>query len=425
MKVGMKKIWWSIPLLLALAAIVYYGYWQQAKPSPDILSFRIGTEDTAETISAWYDDEGTYYVFLPSYADIHTVTAAVNPAYIVEVDGVALSSETDLSAFTMGEPYDIRITRGRKTAEEQICFLQSANVATMYIDTQSGSMQHIHADKEYKETVRVAMFDESGIESYAGYDDKLEGRGQATWQNDKKSYLLTLAHAHKMFDMNSAKKWVLLSNSNDITNLRNKVIYDLASKTELNWTPKCHYIDLYLNEDYSGLYLLAEKVEFNEQRLDLKPNIGTDNISFLCKNELNVRWDSLRNPFLTDYGRAVEIASPSLLTESQKEQITRDVQLMENTILSSDTQNLTKLIDVDSWARKYLIDEIFANIDADLASSYFYCDYSTGKPIFYAGPIWDYDQTFGASGLRNKNPCAFYANTGFESSDWPTPYYYK
>ncbi len=425
MKIGIKKIWWSIPMLLVLAAIVYYGYLQQNNTSANILSFRIGNADVEQTISAWYDDEGTYYVFLPSYADIRAVTAIVSPSCKVEVDDIALTSKTDLSTFTMGEPYDIRITQGQESVEEQICFLQSANVATMYIDTQSGSMKQIHEDKDHKESVRVAVFDESGIESYVGHDDKLKGRGQATWMTkEKKSYLLTLEYAHKMLEMDAAKKWVLLSNSYDVTNLRNKAVYDLAGETGLKWTPKCRYIDLYLNGSYAGLYLLTEKVEINEQRLNLKSNEETEYISFLCKNELTERWDSLRNPFLTDYGRAVEIVSPNLLTESQKEQITHDVQLMENVILFGDTRDLTRYIDLDSWARKYLIDEIFANIDADLASSYFYCDYSDGKPVFYAGPIWDYDMSFGALWPRNNNPRAFYANAEFESSDWATPYYY-
>ena len=425
MKAGLKKIGWSIPLLLVLAAIVYYGYLQQDNVPADRLFFRIGTGDNAETVSAWQDDKGTYYVFLPSYADMRTVRAIVDPVCKAEVDGITLRGETDLSAFTMGETYDIRIIHGQREAEEaRICFLKSANVAAMFINTRTGSMERIHEDKDYEEQVRAVLFDEEGMETYAGFVDKLEGRGQSSWNSDKKSYLLTLARAHEMLGMNPAEKWVLISNSSDVTNLRNKVIYDLAGKTGLKWSPSCRYIDLYLNGNYAGLYLLAEKVEINGQRLDLKPDKEGEHISFLCRNELDFRWKSLRNPFLTRFGRTVEITSPEAASEFKKKQIARDVQMMEDAILSGDAGELKKYIDVDSWARKYLIDEIFGNIDSDLASSYFYCDYSDGSPVFYAGPVWDYDKTFGAEWLRNDNPCAFYANTEFESSKWATPYYH-
>ena len=419
----MKKIWFGIPMLLVLVAIVCYGVFLQKNSSPPVLSFRIGNADSAQTVSAWHDGAETYYVFLPSYAVIRDVAAIVDPGCRVEIDGAVLTGETDLSELAAGEPHDIRITRRSKATEGRICFLQSANVATMYVVTASGSMDHIHADKDNKEFVRVVMLDESGTVSYSGSNDRLQGHGQYSWLRDKKPYLLTLAHAHGMLGMAPAEKWMLLSNSEDATNLKNKIIYDLAGETGLEGTPKCRYVDLYLNGNYAGLYLLAEKVEVGAQRLDLKTTTVEGHVSFLCKNELHERWASLSNPFLTDSGRTVEIVSPTVLTASQKEQITHDVQMMEDLILSGDVQDPAPYIDVDSWVRKYLIDEIFANIDADLASSFFYCEYSEGRPVFHAGPIWDYDMTFGDSFRRNDNPRAFYANTAFESPIWATPYY--
>ena len=83
MKVRMKKLWFTIPLLLMLGAIVYYGYMQRHPASTEMLSFRIGTGNSAETISAWYDGEGTYYVFLPSYADIRRVNKLMYGAAIL------------------------------------------------------------------------------------------------------------------------------------------------------------------------------------------------------------------------------------------------------------------------------------------------------------------------------------------------------
>jgi len=78
----------------------------------------------------------------------------------------------------------------------------------------------------------------------------------------------------------------------------------------------------------------------------------------------------------------------------------------------------SEILDLDSWVRRYLIDEISGNIDSDLTSSFFY--YSDG--MFYAGPIWDYDMAFGNS-LRNQEPCAFIAKNRNKSYTSMSPYY--
>lgn len=75
------------------------------------------------------------------------------------------------------------------------------------------------------------------------------------------------------------------------------------------------------------------------------------------------------------------------------------LQCAENAILAEDgldpwtQRSYSELIDVDSWARKYLMEEIFGNYDGGSISQYFYYEQSDGK--IYAGPIWDMDNTMG------------------------------
>ena len=416
-------LWLSIPFLIIMLAAVFYAGMNRTAVNKAPLSFQIESFDHSEKTDAWYSD-GVYYAFLPSYAEMDRVFAVTDPSYTIYIEGAPLTEKTDLSLFALGEKYDITVCRGKKTAEEKLCFLHSANVAAMFINTQSGSMERIHRDKKVKETVQVVLIDENGDKTYTGLRDRLNGRGNGTWLYDKKPYLLNLSKPHEMLGMPAAEKWVLLSNPADKTNIRDKVIYDLARQTGFAWAPDSRYVDLYLNGEYAGLYLLSEKVEMQENRLDLHNGANGAQESFLCKNELFTRWNVLQNPFMTDYGRPVEITSPDSVPAYLKERIKADVNLMERVILSGDSLALLEYIDIDSWARKYLIDEITANIDADLASSYFYCEYKDGKPLFYAGPIWDYDQAFGASRRRNDNPRAFYASSEYESPVLPTPYYH-
>ena len=74
---------------------------------------------------------------------------------------------------------------------------------------------------------------------------------------------------------------------------------------------------------------------------------------------------------------------------------------MENAILSPNGTDAntgkyyTDMIDLDSFVRKYLLEEVTANYDGGVASSYFYKDIDSISDKLYAGPVWDYDVTWG------------------------------
>ena len=276
-------------------------------------------------------------------------------------------------------------------------------------------MDAIHQDKSYRESVEVVLYTADGELNYSTEAASLKGRGNTTWELfEKKPYQLKLDTAADLLGMGAGKKWILLANAFDETNLRNKLVYDIARENEFVYAPECEFVDLYLNGEYRGLYLLAERVEFGEERL----NVEADE-KYMCNLELAVRWDSLDNAFLTNLGRAVEIREPDEPSENDYDRISEIVQAMENLILDSDAnQSLSEIIDIDSWVYKYLFDEIMENGDADIASSYLY--YADGK--IYAGPLWDYDNTLGVS-TRNQNPCTFLARSGYTYVNHGTPYY--
>ena len=66
--------------------------------------------------------------------------------------------------------------------------------------------------------------------------------------------------------------------------------------------------------------------------------------------------------------------------------------------------NSEQLIDVDSFAEQYIIDELFANPDCGWSSCYYYKD-KNGK--LFKGPVWDFDLSAGNYnyGLGNEDEC--------------------
>jgi len=400
-------------LLVLTAALVCVAVYSTPEAATQFPEFVVQGPESypAQKVSIFDAENGNYYVFLPSYADMEKVTVSVGQTHFFSVDKISLSDGMDCGSFELETPYAFEIDHQQLGA---LWFVRSANVATMYIDTVSGNMKYLHQNKSHRETASVMLYTADGNMEFSDERSSLSGRGNASWEYDKRPYTLTLSAERALLDMAPATKWVLLANAADETNLNNKLILDLARHVGLQWTPDSRWVDLYLNGEYSGLYLLTEKIEVHKNRL----NIDTDSGDFLCRVDLEERWPSLHNPFYSASGRTVEISFPEYPSVRTPSEIAELVNQLEAELSSGTDLSKSSLIDLDSWVRRYLIDEISANIDSDLASSYFYC--SNG--VFYAGPLWDYDMTLG-NYPRNQEPCSFIAKNPWKSDTNHSAYY--
>ena len=407
MKMLQKNIY-GIVGTVVLAIVVLYGVLTATVPQ---LRFSISSDGETREISVYKAEDGNSYVFLPSYANMEDVRVIMSPGQRISLGGINLSNGMTCENFMPETGYSLKINDRQKAV---LWFYQSANVATMYLDTATGSMRRIHEDKNYEENASFTLYTADGKLNYLCEGDTLKGRGNATWGYEKRPYTLKLSSDANLLDMGTATNWILLANAMDETNLNNYLVCDLASRVGLSWVPECQYVDVYLNGEYNGLYLLAEKVEVGVNRLNIDSTTG----DFLCKFDLNERWNTLRNPFLTNSERTVELSYPEELSQSDYNNVLAQVNHLEQVILSDADLNAEEIIDPDSWVRRYLIDEISGNIDSDLASSYFY--FSDG--VCYAGPIWDYDMTLG-NNTRNQNPNAFIAKNAQKAAMYASPYY--
>lgn len=374
------------------------------------IHFYFEKESATVRFSAFETDE-SLYVFLPSYAEMDQIRVYVPYNTTVVLDDMVLLNGMSCNGFQLNKEYTLTNGKGEETFLQ---FLRAENVPAMHINTASGSMERIHENKENTERAEVCLITETGEQDYYSEQCEIKGRGNATWDYSKKPYLITLPAEDDLLGMGKASKWVLLANSTDMSNLHNKIVLEFAAKQGIGWVPECRYVDLYLNGEYWGLYLLCEKVEVQEGRLALDTVKG----EFLCRVDLDNRWDSLRNPFISQAGRTVEISEPKSFSQEEEAAIQNHVNQLEEIILSGRDLSEENAFDMISWAGRYLIDEIFGNIDADLASGYFY--YKNGK--FFAGPLWDYDRALGNS-HRNVNASAFVAKNLYKSPQYISRYY--
>ena len=329
------------------------------------LHFQIQNEFGKQNISLFEAEDGNCYVFLPSYSELDKVQFILPPGQVFCLDDTRMSEKMTCEDFELEKPYAFSVD-GEHVAD--LWFYQSRNVATMYIDTATGEMTEIHDDKTHEEYASMTIYTVDGKIDHFDSRCKIKGRGNSTWTQDKRPYLLTLSSDESLLNMGSAQKWVLLANAYDETNMNNKLVFDLASQVKFKWSPDSRFVDLYLNGEYSGLYLLAEKVEVHPNRLNIDISSG----DFLCKVDTPSRIEQLKDYFKSSLGRIIEICTPNTPSDLEFDYIMHQIFLLEQELVSGTDLTVSEIVDLDSWIRRYLIDEISGNIDSDLTSSYFY-----------------------------------------------------
>ena len=386
----MKKDKFLLALLSAVMLMAIVCMAVRSGPEPEE-PFPLAIQVNNVQLDLWSDDGENYYAFLPGYAEVEDV-CLLSRRENVMLNGQLLSDG-------LGQPetdkiYQLSWQENGQQREGTLCLLSSGGVATVHVDTRSGSMDYIHEKKGNAERGSLQLYDEQGELNFRGTVSAIRGRGNSTWVvHDKKPYHLELTEEADLLGMGAAKKWLLLADALDGSGLRNKIVYDFAAKAGLPYTPQAQWAELYLNGEYAGLYLLCEKPEIDPQRIDLTPD------GSLITLDRDVRLEEDQAPyFVTDSGQHLQIRDSADIAGLKSL-----VQNVEDALLSADDDRWMDVIDADSWVRKYLIEEIFGNYDAGFQSQYFFA-YETGANAkLYAGPVWDYDASMGNPDIWSLN----------------------
>ena len=407
-----------ILLSLLLAGLILLAWHEEPKQGIS-LSLELSSGSARERITCWQSDSGENYFFLPSYGELGKASFRVNGS--LALDGTALTDGMSCGGFALDKPYSL--TNGEGESLGSVTFVRSGNMPTIYIDVTSGSMDYIHEDLDHNESGSIRVYQTDGSPNYSGRIKSIGGRGQSTRFAPKKPYSITLSTGADLLEMGKAEKWILLANAYDSSHLRNTVVLNASAEVGPPYTPECRWVDLYLNGEYAGLYLLTERNEVNSQRVDI-----SGNGSFLVSKDWETRFiNRNRVYFTTDSHAALRV----LYSDISMEELQSTWQSAENAILSEDGidpvtgKSWQELIDIDSWARRLLIEEIFANVDGGVYSQAFFRDGADGK--ICAGPVWDYDLTMGNKLAWSKlSPNMVFASIeGIQGSGWYAALYRK
>lgn len=384
----------------------------------------VNFDKESQKVTIWENSFGDCYVFFPGGIDISNAYFELNTQNSLSIDEVQLTNGMTCEAFELNVPYKLKQTDWGKEKTKNITFIQPNGVATMFISTQSGNMEYIHSEKGNKESGEICLLNNDGTLNYSGNIESINGRGNSTWSADKKPYSITLSQEGNLLGMGDAKEWILLANAYDESGLRNKIVYDFSNTIGLQYSPDSQWVNLYLNGEYVGLYLLSERNEVHSNRVDIKDD------AFLVSIEHSSRLEPQGTPYITTQADLdLQIRYPLNPSSETLTNIRQIWQSAENAILSEDGidpvsgKSWLELIDLDSWATKYLMEEVFGSLDACSLSQYFYLD-NSGK--ISAGPVWDFDYSMGSSNVwQMTNPNCLRVDCYDKNGNSYTPWFYS
>ena len=231
---------------------------------------------------------------------------------------------------------------------------------------------------------------------------KIRGRGNSTWGMPKKPYKVKFNSKTSLFGERAQKDWVLLANYADHTLVRDYLAKTLGRTLDsFAFTPSCHFVDVYLNNDYQGSYMVTDQVEVKSGRVEVEQNSSNEDTGYLVeldqrlveygysgKNEtwfeINARdgRDSRNIPFDIKYPEVDE----EFFRHEQLVYIQNYMQTALNAIASH--SNWQDYLDINTAVDFFLVEDLFKNVDVGYASAFMYKN-KGGKLHF--GPLWDFD----------------------------------
>lgn len=239
----------------------------------------------------------------------------------------------------------------------------------------------------------------------------IEVRGSSSQMFPKKSYGVEtksedLATADvSLLGMPAENDWVLYAPYTDKTMIRDVLTYTLDASLG-HWSPRCRFVELFLNGSYEGVYVLIEKIKRNKKRVNIAKLTTTDNTGDDVTGGYIVKIDKTTGSggdgWSSSYRNAVgntyyqyDYPKQEVITSAQKTYIQTCIRNMETALYQqkfTGSGNYHEFLNDSSFVDFIIINELGKNVDGYRLSSYLY---KGKRDQINCGPIWDFNLAYG------------------------------
>lgn len=292
----------------------------------------------------------------------------------------------------------------------------ASNLNQIYINLPGGADA---VQREIYQNAEMTFFQTKNDNEYIElYDQAVEirGRGNSTWFSyPKQPYRIRFSEETSIYGMPQARNYVLLAEYADKSLLRNTIVHQFSSKLKhMDHVIQTRMVELYINDQYHGVYTLSEHVESHENKLYIDVNYDRLDAGFFL--ELDQRIFDLDIPeqlwWFNLTGRAYEIKRPDpdnlKYTQGHTDYISSYFYEIQQALIAQ--SGYEDLIDVDNFLDYFVTQELFKNVDVGFSSVFMYKQQS--QPV-KMGPLWDFDFAIGNADYIDYGPDNFY---GFASN---------
>lgn len=281
-------------------------------------------------------------------------------------------------------------------AEETELYENAANgspsVPKIEIVTEDGNGAALQKADGYV-NAQITVTDTDGSVVSGGISLKVRGNSTAIASIPKKGFNIKFAKKTELLGMGKGKKWALLANCFDPTLLRNYLLFEFARELGLPYTSEQRVAELWLDGVYRGCYIVYEPVQEGTDRVDIDIESNGGKKDFLLEYESSRTEDDVT--YISIDGHRFALSDPDEPDEDQTAYISGIMTDVIAALSTGSEEEIRQVIDVDSFAKFYLLNEYAKTADFGFSSVFFF--YKDG--VLYAGPPWDYDLALG-----NLNP---------------------
>ena len=237
------------------------------------------------------------------------------------------------------------------------------------------------------------------------------------------------------------KDWVLYAAAAAPSMLRNRMVFETYQAMRPGeWGVKSRYVELIINGEYKGVYLMMDKITQNKKRVNVEWSVKDETKrGFILKFDKTDVVDRSKDypdgdekTFLSKYSGAHNITTYDAKNDQAFEieypekgdiedeggnwyDVINFIQGMinnfETALSAGEYQKVQQIIDYESWADWFILSEYTKNVDAFRASCVFVYDGTKLK----ATPLWDQELSFNNQSVHANRYTGDTGNKGCEN----------
>ena len=250
-----------------------------------------------------------------------------------------------------------------------------------------------------------------------------------------------------LLQMPEESDWVLNASYNDRSFMRDFIAQNVAGRLGLLHS-KAKFVELIINDEYRGVYILMEKVKQGKNRVPISDLYPTENAGddvtggYLLKIDKtsgspSTSWKSNYTSGISATQKCefqIEYPQYGIITQQQLIYIRDYINNWEKKLMTEDMNDpkasFRDYMDVSSFVNYFILNEVTRNVDGYRLSTYLYKDKESLGGKIKMGPAWDFNIAFGNADYLNgwKTDGFVYKameNDGGKNDYWQVPFWWN